>query len=656
MAEPGFEDIAFEDIAFETAPPEPGQPNLSGDALVYLVRIEAPQFFEYFALYDQSGTQWFYHFTAGGGLAFGNAAPTHPILPAVPLSSPATGNPTYLTVQDENSNLRYLYPRDGFGELLGDTTPPGGTEWPAYAGLTLVSLGFDAPYTLAGSELHPWRVIAETVEPQRVYFAAGDRFPFYGSTLWRNRLRSVVSFTTEFPVTEGLVGGVVSPRFGSLQFDISDETFDLLASVPWDGRPVEIFRGEKGSTFPDDFVQLLQSTIEQATWTTEQFTITLADPAEKIRQNVQPMLYGGTGQLDGDASLKGRPKPLAYGYVRNIRPVFIDHTGLVFQCHSASIQSILDVFDQAVALTNAGDITTLSLADVYAWTPVPGQYVTDLAQGLFRLGASPVGQITADILGHNGGGYVSSSAQIINTILQQQGGLTPQDIDGAAFNAYQAALPGTVGIYIDIPRQISSVVTALAVGAVWGYTPLGLVTIQQLDRTQAPIGTITEEALVDPDRISRLPTPVPPWRLSLGYRRSWAVQSEEQVAAAATDARKEFVAVEQRLASVQDQDIRTIRLLSRDIAHDSLLDDEADAQAETERQHRFLKEGQSLWRTTARGTAIMLLKPKFGDVVTLQHSRFGLQNGRRMVIAGIEFSGQVSPTVITETYTLTLWG
>jgi hypothetical protein len=73
-----------------------------------------------------------------------------------------------------------------------------------------------------------------------------------------------------------------------------------------------------------------------------------------LQSPLQTTLYIGTGDEEGDATIQGQPKPLVFGRVRNVAPVLIDPTNLIYQISNAALASIDDVFDQGLALTASG--------------------------------------------------------------------------------------------------------------------------------------------------------------------------------------------------------------------------------------------------------------------------------------------------------------
>src|SRR5690606_4256550 len=124
------------------------------------------------------------------------------------------------------------------------------------------------------------------------------------------------------------------------------------------------------------------------------------DPQARLDHPLQHQLYAGTGSGEGGDDIKGRPKPVALGWCENVPAVLVDDVNLVYQVHFRGVESIAAVRDKGVTLTAASD--RADYAALVGATIAPGAYDTCLAEGLFRLGASPEGRITADVEGDTG--------------------------------------------------------------------------------------------------------------------------------------------------------------------------------------------------------------------------------------------------------------
>jgi hypothetical protein len=114
----------------------------------------------------------------------------------------------------------------------------------------------------------------------------------------------------------------------------------------------DVFIGTQEQPLVDDeFVQLL-----------------FREPAFILDTVLQRDFYGGTNALpnglDGATDLQGKPKPLAYGVVRNVSPVLVNTSRLIYQAHASAIYpstmfmgslgtiAAPNVYDRRVALTS----------------------------------------------------------------------------------------------------------------------------------------------------------------------------------------------------------------------------------------------------------------------------------------------------------------
>src|SRR5690606_16385768 len=104
-------------------------------------------------------------------------------------------------------------------------------------------------------------------------------------------------------------------------------------------------------------------------------------------------------------------KPLCYGRVLNVTPVFVNSSNLAYQAHDGPVEDIDQVYDNGVVLVFDTDKTG---SEFDSYTVPSGKYATDISRGLFKLGSLPAGMITCDVYGDKTGGiYVHSVADII---------------------------------------------------------------------------------------------------------------------------------------------------------------------------------------------------------------------------------------------------
>lgn len=632
------------------------------NSITYLVSIDAIDTgsvvqFDYFRLLDNLAVEWFVWFDPSGGLSVSATIP--PITGATPVDmTPVGPTPTHL-ILDNAGTPHYIFPDPISVVLLGDTVQPAGTSWDVGASLSMraeLLLGSTDPqetYLLGppGTPGDPWTVTQgvtipiPTVEPE-FFFSAGARAPVYDGGLWTSRLRTILNTTEGFQPRNGILGGQSSTRLGAMTVDISDESLDNISSEVFPGRTLKVYRGRADAAFAQ-FEQVLEADISGVQWDPDEFQINFVDPGEKLRQPIQERIYAGTGGLQGGPDLKGRVIPICYGICFNIRPLLVDSALLIFQFNDGP-GVVSGVLDRAVPLTSAGTVVSLGLSDITAWVPVPGQFIVDEALSLIRLGAVPVGQVTADVVG----GGLSRPAEIILDILQNRLTSTVK-IDLTSVGIYATDLNTPVGIFVENSRSIESVITDLAVGAVWGFNALGFFVIRQV-KFRPPVVVISELNLLADNSYRRRPdSPVPPWRLKLGYARSWLKQNTEDVAAGATDARKSFVSVDERFEQSESATVRLQNPASIEVTRSTLLTQELDTQFEAGRQQGVLAQAKDFYEVDLRRT---LPPVELVDTATLELKRFGLNSGRDFIVVQRTDEASTSGERVRESVSFLLWG
>jgi hypothetical protein len=369
-------------------------------------------------------------------------------------------------------------------------------------------------------------------------------------------------------------------------------------------------------------------------------------------------------QTEGDADLKGQIKPYAFGNCPNVPGKLISKFRLLYQFAVNALASII-VYDGGIALTNAGDFG--SVAALLNATVAPGQYATCLAQGIARLGADPGLGVTADVVE---GATLSlrSAARVLQRMLALVPTIAGADIVTATFDAFHAFNPAEVGIYVDsdvaavdpisqVADSVGGAVLDTALGnfeAVWNAGP-SATTID---------ATYTLRDLLDGTSMQMFAGPssegqgVPTWSVVLNWGRVWQVQGSGDLwprIAEATDgadlARKQLLAAATRQVTAQDAAVKTAHPQAVELTFDTLLTQQADAQAEAARRLALYKVRRdrisfplSFASVPAAGNI------ELGRTVQLRMNRFGYNAGKNFLVLGREddFARKVR--------TLSLWG
>lgn len=168
----------------------------------------------------------------------------------------------------------------------------------------------------------------------------------------------------------------------------------------------------------------------------------IADLTDRLNVPLQPTLYAGSGYVEGEADLAGRPKPVCLGQCFNVPPAFLGNVDLgagslpTYQVHWRAVEGIDAVRIRGVAQSLVGG------------TPGIGEARVFNSDGMFQLGASPDGEVRADVRGDNFGTFASTTPAVLERLLT---GLGPQyaaaELDTVAWTLAEIDLPGTIGFY-----------------------------------------------------------------------------------------------------------------------------------------------------------------------------------------------------------------
>lgn len=199
--------------------------------------------------------------------------------------------------------------------------------------------------------------------------------------------------------SDGRTGGGSKLEVGEIVVANSDGQFDAWLNYGFDGRPLTI-RSGTGGAYPADFPAILAGTVESIEADFEKLVIRLRDRQYILQKPVLTNRYKGDNAgpvgLEGTAAdLKDKPKPRAIGKVFNISPPQVNAAKLAYQVSDGPVGEISAVYDRGAALTKGADYATSAL--MQAASPTSGTFITCLAEGYFRLGSLPAGQVTADV-------------------------------------------------------------------------------------------------------------------------------------------------------------------------------------------------------------------------------------------------------------------
>lgn len=378
----------------------------------------------------------------------------------------------------------------------------------------------------------------------------------------------------------------------------------------WDGRPVRLLVGSQRWTLAQFVPVFVGVATGMQADGQGNLRLQMADNREALNRPVQEALLAV-----GPAA--NEPRPITLGSVFNIEPPNIDVPLHRYQVHDGAVTSVPDV--------RVGGLTV--------------SYTASAANGRFDLGVSPAGRVTANVVGP-----LTTAAQMLQEIAARVGFTS---VDTAAMTAFAAAAPQALGLYVGDRRNAIDVLDEIAasVGAWWGVNSLG-----QLTAAVAGIGTPVLTLV--PDDIGAfglelVEVRLPVWRVRIGYRRNWAVQTDGLFAAVPQDLRQRY-GLEYDVAVASNPAIRTTHPLAGDPdVAGTLLVLAADANAEASRQLGLFGVQRRLYRVRASRRAWPL---RAGQTVRVEYPRFGLASGANFLVT------RVSRRLDSRSTEITLWG
>ncbi|MDP2377790.1 hypothetical protein [Reyranella sp.] len=389
------------------------------------------------------------------------------------------------------------------GQFGGPNQP-----WPLSAGVDPINLG--------GHRDQDYLLIAEPVDPTSglllgLFGPLGDQpYPDDGDWGWKGvRVTEYVACTTprssapdDTPANTYVNGRLPSaPNFGSALFDgvnpmaparptvgeiallDPDGELDRLLAYIWDGAPLTLKRGARGTPF---------STWETAArFTAKAFVpdlnskrIALRDLGWQLQGPLHTEYYAGTGGLEGDAGRSGVPKPWALGYCFHAEPVLINAAAQILQFHFGSSQAVLALKHGGVALPFHEDYATYELL---AAASIPsGWYGTCLAHSLVRPNVDLEYGIRVDVIGDADVVYghpgPTTRASIVRRIATSRGLNRLDDaaqIDIEAFNRVDIRHAAPVGWYFSSPVSKADALDIVMAGILgyWRIRPDGRLTV-----------------------------------------------------------------------------------------------------------------------------------------------------------------------------------
>lgn len=441
----------------------------------------------------------------------------------------------------------------------------------------------------------------------------------------------------------------VQRQFGTIEIANGDGFMDtLIQSLAVDGRQVRVLFGPYMAPY-SQFTVIAD--VVSTGWEADDLKVTIGirDRSYNLDLPLQENLFAGTGGAEGNAEIAGKPKPLLFGRCRNITPIVIDPFNLIFQVHDGTIHGIDAVYDQGAEISPEGtDVATY--ADLVALSVSASMFATCKAEGMFKLGSSPAGLVTADVLGDATPDYANTLDVIALRILTDRASLPTRFQNRASF-AGAASIGGEMGIYIS-PASLPStadIMNALlgSVGGWWGAGRDGRIRAGRLSppEDRSPNFFLDEFDIQD---MEPQPSPTPRWRQRVGYQPNWTEQRGEDIALSVPDERRQFLTQTMRVVTSASNSVRVRHLQALDPDPVlGLFESAADAQELSDYLLALYSPDRRLYAMSLKriGYALDLQK-----IVRVTWPRMGLQNGKNFSIVGIREDADKDETQIL------LWG
>lgn len=452
---------------------------------------------------------------------------------------------------------------------------------------------------------------------------------------------------------DGQFGSLIETRFGEIELNNSDGALDsYVDQYAADGREirlkigaVEISASGRRQVKTFSTFALVYTSVAGG-WTFEHNVVRLRieSLANRLNRRIQQQVYAGSGGRQGTADMAGRTLPLAFGHCDYVTPQLVDPWILTYQVHAGAINNIGAVYDSGVGVSLTVDYPTYTgLAEAAL---APGTYATCVAEGFFRLGSIPVGEVTADVSGdrdNTTGEYVGTHAAILRMIYRDYAGFLNSELDLTSFTTFNDAQPAEIGLFlpagdqstiIDIAEQI-----AFSGGAFTGQDRSGLMRIQRLDPPGETANWFFTDRDIPEGGIERETPPygggrgIPYMSWGVRYGVNWTLQRDSDLATGVSQERRLFLQQEGRYAYSQSSDIALYhRSSSGAPLRQSFFVSQADAQAEANRLLAFYSYGRALYRVTVK-TALFSME--IGQTARIMYDRWTLRGGKNFVVLAI---------------------
>lgn len=436
------------------------------------------------------------------------------------------------------------------------------------------------------------------------------------------------------------------------------ETLDAWLSWSWDGRDIVIDRIESDASLYSSRVRVFRGRIEQIVSDNAYKTLSiriydrLADLDKPLLSNRYAGNVSGAGSnVEGTVDLANKVKPKLWGSNLNVPCVLVNPYSLIYQVSDGAVASIV-AYDGGAALTLASNVSTASaLASV---SLSAGQYATCLTLGLFKLGALPEKEVTADVV--EGSAGTNSAVKIVRRMMTHFG-LPDSDIDIGSFTLADF-YTSDVGYRVDDDSTTLSAAMGVVLASVWvwvipdrdGVFVAGLFIPPS---NSVVVAASFNEAHVIGRVLQRLPSGdggrgIPVKQVTARYGYLGVTQANDAVLGTVTPARRAYLEAPYREATAYNAPVAALHPYAPILVIETRFVEDTWAAVRAALVMTLHGARRDLYRITvsvADGYQV-----EVGRQVRLTFSRFGLSSGKLFIVVGRvdEFAA--------DRITLDLWG
>lgn len=241
--------------------------------------------------------------------------------------------------------------------------------------------------------------------------------------------------------------------------------------------------------------------------------------------------------------------------------------------------------------------------------------------------------------------YRDDIATIAWDIVKTRSDLVSADTDIVSFQAFKLRHPQKVGIYVTGKEKFSQILDRLlsSVGGYWGFSRAGKLGLGQLTdpaNGSSALTMVSDDIIQGGMAVKK--RQFPRYRVTLGYQLYQKTQSTTELAGAVSEDTREDLSQPYRLSIDEDLTVLTAHPLATESA--VLGTQLADAtEAATEATRRLVLRDQ-IRMTFSVNSFATPFSVELGDVITIDHDRFGFDGGVQATIVG--YSESVTPPKI----------